>query len=125
MRNAWLTATVAAVFGLQMPLCAAACWDAPSPSATHAADASAPPCHGEPAAPGSLGEPSSHDGCGCQLSRELPLPAAGGSAPVLAIVPTWDPPHLGVDRRDRRAPVSSETDLPPPDVLLLKSTLLL
>ena len=123
-RHIWLMATVAALFGLQASLCALACLDDPQPESTTAHHAEEP-CHEHGSS--SPVDRSSHEDRGCEFGYEalVPSPPVSVSAPVLAFVPStprWQPTHSSV----RWAPpVPKDADLPPPDILLLKSTLLI
>jgi len=125
MKRSLLTTMVAALYVLPAPLCAAACIESPQPAAV--AGHAEPPCHEEAPSSAPPGAPGSHDDCGCQSPDETltsrtaertldPAKALGCVAAVrvmtlrLASLPSGIP-HQG--------------DLPPPDLLLLKSTLLL
>jgi hypothetical protein len=124
-RKLWCIASVAALFGLQAPLCAIAC--EPSAQSSQVAEAPAdPPCH-EPA-PSSAPSPapSSAEDC-CEVSYDAPLlpsPEGTPSPPALCFstqIVAWQP---SAPLRSVRA-TSSDADLPPPDRLLLKATLLI
>ena len=122
-RQLWRIAGVAALAGLQGPLCSLACLDVPMPQAAVAQQAEAP-CHGPAPGAGDAPPPSRED-CGCEV-------APGEILPLAAV--TWSPPpglaagpHAAPARPDPgpcwRPPVATATDLPPPDILLLKATL--
>ena len=125
-----LIATLAALFVLQAPLCVLACLSggAPDESAV-AAHHDSPPCH-EQAPTSEPAEPSdSHDDCGCGDSYEAVLATADQTFSNVQNSPVLPP-------TTHRAPVNAvfstttrvrlnEADLPPPDILLLKSTLLI
>ena len=129
-RRNWLIAILAALFVLQTPLCVMACL----PGAT--ADDSAatthhtvPPCH-EQAPPSAPAEPSdAHEDCGCGDSYTAVLASAGltfsNAESAATLLPTTlEVPRNAVFGRTTRAR-PGEVDLPPPDILLLKSTLLI
>ena len=87
------------------------------------------PCHEAPADQAPAEPASSHDDCGCGGdSYEALVQSADknlGQADSSAIVFRAPLPQVVQTTRAafRRAP--QETDLPPPDILLLKSTLLI
>jgi len=126
-RHIWLVATTVALFGLQAPLCALACITGAQQSAPQVAENAEQPCHGESPDPGSEQSPASREDCSCELSTMTLVPASGvaTSAPALALLPLYAfalPVH---SRVRMTAPVSGSADLPPPDIMLLKSTLLI
>ncbi len=128
-RHAWLIVAFAALFGLRAPLCAYACLESgPPQELATAAEPEHSPCHGGSTDTPTAPESSDHE-CDCdriQLivqqgdakkafeSYEIPMPplaVASLSLPDVSQAPTalWR-------RHDA---------LPPPDILLLHSTLLL
>ena len=130
-RHAWLIVAFAALFGLRAPICAWACLAADSPAPLAAAEhpaQSQSPCHGTPpAAPADV--PASDHQCECDsfqlvltkgdatkalhsLEVSAPPLAVLSSSVLLAVEPS---PRLW--KRDR--------SLPPPNILLLNSTLLI
>ena len=127
-RQTNLIAVLTALFVLMAPLCAVAC--SPSAEVAPASEmAGMPhgdaPCHGPEEAPE---RPQSHDDCGCDeagsavfVSPEKPL----SIGQLLAVLP--HAPFVGAHALHRSAAGDEllETDLPPPDILLLKSTWLL
>jgi hypothetical protein len=127
-RRVLLIATTAILFGLQAPLCALACIDSSADaSPASVADASEHPCHEESSDSPQPGAPS-HEDCGCELAYEAVLPGAqdtGSTTPTWALAPPSM--HSRVADIPRYVPllVTKLTDLPPPDFLLLKSTLLI
>jgi len=124
-----LIATLAALFVLQAPLCVLACLSGAVPAESSTATPGDSPCHEQAPSSNPSDPADSHDDCGCEDSYTAVLAGADRtfwniqSAPVL-------PPHsleapLGA-LASRTKPVQPiETDLPPPDILLLKSTLLI
>lgn len=125
LRGHRLTATVAALFVLQAPLCALACLPESGTAIMAESAGGAPPCH-EPAEAPEKSEP--HDDCGCADSSAalLPLSAKEAAAAHFVVAPSMAAlalPHRVI----RRTPhtLLTETDLPPPDILLRKSTLLI
>ena len=130
-RPIWLIATVLALFGLQVPLCALACTQGPAAESITAHQAE-PPCHGQSSQEQSNDSspseaPRSEGECGCELAYEAPLLGAdsisnyGGVAFLLPGAPGR---LLDSSVRGART-VPTSTDLPPPDILLLKSTFLI
>ena len=119
---------MAAFFGLSAPLCAAACLALadPATAATHEAE---PACHEAPAseptgAPAPV--PAGTAGSCCEFADQATAPMAEASwaasaAGVVAQTPSWQAPAV---RHAWSTPVSVVNDLPPPDILLLKSTLI-
>lgn len=123
-RHIWRVASVAALAGLQAPLCALACLEGQVAEAA-VAQRSEAPCHEPDRAPD--GAPTSDGGCGCETAREafLPLSEASWSVPTLVSAATRGV-RVPPDSPTRWRPAVPEaTDLPPPDILLLKSTLLI
>lgn len=127
-RQTSLIAALTAFFVLHAPLCALACLPsleaAPASAMAHMPDGDAP-CHGAPETPEPTG---SHDDCACDeagsavfLNAEKPLSIDVVVAPLsnVSSIARHDHPRLS----SGDAPL--ETDLPPPDILLLKSTWLL
>lgn len=126
-RRIWLAGIAAAVFVLQGPLCAFACVENPEVE-SGVADHQQHPCHEEAPSSSPADAPRSHEGCGCELVTAVPLPnlELSQSAPALAFVPPSTSSEgfaRVVVQWARSAP--ERTDLPPPDILLLKSTLLI
>jgi len=125
-RHNWLIAMVTALFVLQAPLCALACSES---AADPTVDVS---CHEEGTRSSPAGESNSHADCGCDVS-------AKGSDNVLiseqiesqTIAPvgfnvvsaTRSSAIISNRRHDQRLAVLA--DLPPPNILLRKSVLLL
>ena len=131
----WLA--LALLVGLQAPLCALACTlespdrDVAGPAASHArmaaeSDAGEHPCHApaEPVEP----EPVDADDCTCRgdgpaLLAQSESPARTLTAPV--VVAEAIPLHLDPVPATFAPRASQVRRAPPPDLLLLKSTLLL
>ena len=127
-RHAWLVLSVAALFLVKAPLCTVACAEASSEPrvAQHAQNAhEAMPCHG--ASPAVPDEPSRADHeCDCDLVRvakpnNAPPTAASWAAPALVEFHFAQPSHQAVSWFF----ASRQHSIPPPDVLLLKSSLLI
>lgn len=121
-RQIWFIASVGALIGLQAPLCALACL------ATQPAPVSqdAPPCH-EPSPDSAPAEaPSSHADCGCEFASQA-LVSRAGEATFPPVQITARPRVWREARPELRGEpqVARTTDLPAPDILLLKSTLLI
>jgi hypothetical protein len=124
-RRIWLIATAAALFVAPAPICAIACLEAPGAQST-AASATEHPCHDAGGERAPSESPSAPEACGCGFAHEA-LVSATNVAPAtpLAIAP----PSALVDAlyasADWTRAVPRDTDLPPPDLLLLESILLL
>lgn len=126
-RRTWLIATVTALFVLQVPLCALACFDMAGTGPTATADQ---PCHeGNPdSSPAS--ESNSHDDCGCKLAPEALVSQLSESnttttSSVGIFLSAKQLTELTNSPRGYTPRVKQGTDLPPPDILLLKSTLII
>ncbi len=124
-----LIATLAALFVLQAPLCVVACLPGESPETSTAEARQASPCHETSPSSDSNQPADSHEECGCEDSLTVVLSSADQSFSNVqnaAVVPP-----KGLDARLIEVLSSaiqvqpSETDLPPPDILLSKSTLLI
>ena len=126
-RSIWRIATVAALFALQGPWCDLACLAGSGVSLATDHD-SEPSCHQEAPASPPAQAPAPHEGCGCELAGpEVPLPAsstAWGSL-SLAVMTTGGLASPTPLPRVRVSSVPVAGDLPPPDILLLKSSLLI
>ncbi len=126
LRHTRLLATLAAFAVFQAPLCALACLDGSGSSAAESTEArEVPPCHEapEPAEPA-----ESHDDSCCSDAFAAALKQSEKSAAGVALAtPPREHPLPPAPRAVERqvAVVPLETDLPPPDILLLKSTLLI
>lgn len=124
-RNNWLIAIFTALFVLQAPICAMACLDqvAPSPDATAASDHGG--CHDEVPDPSSSDVPSSHDECGCASAETVVVSQSNDVAAsllqfVVSIAIRFD---IVESHAPRSHSILAAADLPPPDILLRKSTL--
>lgn len=132
-RRNWLIAAVAAVFVLQAPLCVFACipTDAPNADTAMADGDHMPACHEQaPASSESPSQPAnSHDDCGCETSYSAVLASPDQTFSTAQNVVAFSPRALDTSLIRLITRVStawqSETDLPPPDILLLKSTLII
>ncbi len=119
-RHVWLVLGLAALFGLRAPLCEVACLVTAAPPA-----AEQPACHGStPEAPE---RPTSrHHACACDEMRAFFTKAEGekpaGALDVVRVTLATTPVGCPVPPTPH-APC--QHDLPPPDPLLLHSTLLL
>jgi len=121
-------ALLAALFGVQAPVCTLFC--AEGSGAAHAAEPETPPpCHGA-RAPADPADPAdSHTDCeGCDEGVQavvLSEAQVAAPSPVVALVSL----PLGFESAfNRRRPTPSPktpSQLPPPDIILLKSSLLL
>jgi len=125
-RRIWLIATMAALFGLQAPLCAFACVEL-SAIERDVAEA-AMPCHKQSSEARSPGDTGSKEDCSScdQATYEALASAPELNVPALQLAVAATPTRAEpVDASPRVAELAAvSTDLPPPDILLLKSTLL-
>lgn len=130
-RRVLLLGTVAALLGLQAPLCIVACLDSPN-RVIAATPADVPPCHassGETPRPAGSPEPAapdSHVDCDCETSYVALAELQGDPKTGDALAYT----ALRVAERALDSPVlpaifPREADLPPPDILLLTTTLII
>ena len=135
-RRNWLIATLAALFVLQAPLCVLACLTnaAQDESTAETLHASPPPCHEQAPhtqtpTPAPNKPADTHNDCGCEDSFTAVLASADKTfanvqtSQVIATKALADP-FCAVLRSTIDVRLS-EADLPPPDILLLKSTLLI
>ena len=132
--HVWLALACAALFGLRAPLCLAACIDAAAASEAVAESAAPPPCHGgmaddTPSSPDPDRAPA-HE-CGCDEFKWVVAShgTTEASKPGGTLVLEPPPVHLAsftfLAPRSSVPRVPAPQDLPPPDVLLLKTTLLI
>lgn len=130
-RRIRLIATLTAFFVLQAPLCALACFDqvdVTGDSADALPNPASPPCHAEhsPDSP-APGEPNSPLDCGCDFAAQVVINHASDLGlthdPVFAVSSRCQKSDCA--DADSKLFVAYCGDLPPPDILLLKSTLLL
>ena len=126
-QRSWLITTVAAaLFGLLVPPCALACLESfqEGPSFAQLPES---PCHEEnsDSMPSEL--PGSQEDCGCEIANEDLLPGfvASLSGGTLVVISS-SAPRQSLEAGMRWAlTLPEDTDLPSPDILLLKSTLLI
>jgi len=122
--RALLVATFAALFGLGAPLCAFACGASATVAASAAPAEESAPCHGS--APTSPAERES--GCDCDGLRVIVTKSearAATAAPLAISVPVAPPAYALHPQRSHARVWKKPQRLPPRDLLLLKSTLLL
>lgn len=116
-------AVLAVLLGLQAPLCALACLEQNGQQDSAQTGAV---CHG-PVADPETSESSSHETCGCDFAYQALVPAS--DAAISAVVVHFVALDIPLQTRDasmRRAAVAlNAMSLPPPDILLLKATLLI
>ena len=130
-RRAVLVLSFAALFGLTGPLCVFACIEGSSGEPVAASpqhSGEAPPCHGS--APVSSPEaPAGDHECGCDDLRVVLTKAESSKATGSLAVVVQAPLQFSFPVRPAvPAPArhwKRQAGLPPPDVLLLKSTLLI
>ena len=121
-------ATAAALLTLQAPLCALACLDTTETASATASNGGMPPCHDEGSDRAPADSPRSHEDCGCELASEALVVDSNAYSTVAATAsivapsvfsPVVSPPIRWVPS------IPNNTDLPPPDILLRKSTLII
>lgn len=124
-RHIWLIAIVAALFVLQAPLCALACNES---AETDSPTTSEPPCHENPSDSSPIGESNAHEDCACAFAPETvvsqPIDFAQ-TMPVVIFVSRAVRLELIDSSRGQDPMDARDADLPPPDILLLKSTLII
>ena len=123
-RRIWLIATLAALFGLGAPFCALACLQSPAADSVVAGGAMHP-CHENDPDPSPPEAPGSDSDC-CEFAYDAIFFDAGTPSSITTPFAThrtasWQP----VSSVLLAQAVSVATSLPPPDILLLKSTLLI
>jgi hypothetical protein len=124
-RHIWLITAVAALFLMLVPFCALACFETADTDSSAVTESS---CHEESSDSSPAGESNSHEDCGCDFAIQALL-----SQPIDSSTTT--PVDLVVSQNQRLEPTDSsrsqapqvrhDADLPPPDILLLKSTLII
>jgi hypothetical protein len=123
-------ATLAALFVLQTPLCVFACLPNAAPDEISAEAHHGSSCHEEAPSPRPPSEPrDAHGDCGCSDAYTAVLASADQAVSNVQSSPDLPPTTLEVPlnaifSRTTRVRLC-EGDLPPPDILLLKSTLLI
>jgi hypothetical protein len=125
-RPSWFIAIMAALFVLQAPLCALACFENADADPSTVTERS---CHDEPSDSSPSGESNSHADCGCNfVSQALvsqPTVFNPTPPPVDLVVSSALRSELIYSSGGREPHIAQEADLPPPDILLLKSTLII
>lgn len=125
-RGTRITAALAALFVLHVPFCALACLDEAPEASPAAIEHGGHPCHETAPDPSPADAPPSHADCDCERTATALTSQPVQVATILAhgfSAPT-PVPYARPSRVHRTAAVR-HTDLPPPDILLRKSTLLL
>jgi hypothetical protein len=124
-RHVKLITLVTALFVAQVPFCALACFQ-PSEVSSSAAQESS--CHEKSSNSSPAGESNSHDDCGCDFAIQalLSQPIDSNTTTPVDFLVSGRQQLAPTDSSSSRAPqVRQDTDLPPPDILLLKSTLII
>ena len=125
-RTSWLVAIAAAFFVLQAPLCALACFEALGTDSSEVAERS---CHDEGSDSSPASNSNSHDDCGCNFdSQPLVSQPTDSNTTTSSIEIAGSPPSRSErihTSRVRESETAQYADLPPPDILLLKSTLII
>ena len=125
-RQLWLIVTVAALLGAEAPLCILACVE-DNPTADIAAHQTEAPCHGSASNSPPSGSPDAREDCACKFEYEALVasssdPTAESSGAGMAFIPqSVLPDRIGSVLRG----VAIGYDLPRPDILLMKSTLII
>lgn len=124
-RHLRLTAIVTALYVLQSPVCALACLQAVDASAIQTAGTAGHGCH-EEAPPAPSEAPSANEDC-CDSPDEVVTSQSGSLlAPTFHAVVSGTSSYAPIVAHDpRELSKLREIDLPPPDILLLKSTLII
>ncbi|MAG33754.1 MAG: hypothetical protein CL908_22980 [Deltaproteobacteria bacterium] len=128
-RRIWLIATVAALLTLQAPLCGLACLESSESGPMAASEAMDSPCHESAPSRGPSEPARSHDDCSCEDSYAALVPGLETPSSSIQSPQTFAPSRFSETVRRCAVAVpqicSGATNLPPPDILLLKSTLLI
>ena len=136
-RWVWITASLAALFGLQGSLCAVACLAGPPSEALSHPPVAEMPCHGvagsqapgpapDPASDPAKSGPGPDPSCGCEASiAALTEDGAAIATNLTAGIPSprVSPVRVSQQLASEVHPNTAER-LPPPDILLLNSTLI-
>ncbi|HEB88297.1 MAG TPA: hypothetical protein ENI85_01895 [Deltaproteobacteria bacterium] len=127
-RNGWQIVVMMALFAIHTPICGLACFESPSVGPTSITEHA---CHEKTSHSSSherSGSSNPEDGCGCQLTLHGFVPQSADTNASSSIDHAIDAGNR-VDRvqleRGTGLQVAVISDLPPPDVLLLKSTLII
>ncbi len=130
--HSWTISAFAVLFALQAPVCAVACLSAANDSSPRVAAPQQPvdsaPCHGSET-DSQPGDPPAYpnDGdCNCETLEQAVWAKAETAAPPLLSVPVQVAHASGCSLQPHRLVLTlpGEQQLPPRDLLLLKSTLL-
>lgn len=123
-RHIWLIATVTALFVLQAPLCAFACTESAEAQMSTPTDR---PCHGENSDSSPAGESNTHEDCACAFAPETLVSQPIDSNTTMVGIFVYPALRLEMmDGGNGQEPLAARNgDLPPPDILLLKSTLII
>lgn len=120
----WLIATVAALFGLQVPICALACLQSPAADAA-SVDQALPPCHEHSSDSVPSEVPNSETSC-CEFAYDAIIIDAGTSLNIVSLDVTPLAAHwLTATRASFVRAVTASANLPPPDILLLNAILII
>jgi len=124
-RHLRLTAILTALYVLQSPVCVLACLQQAEAAGIETAGMAGHGCH-EEAPPSSSEAPSSHEDC-CESSEEAVTSQTGSLLALSFHAVVSETPGYGpiVSREPRALSIIRAIDLPPPDILLLKSTLII
>ena len=124
-RHIWLITAVTALFLMLVPFCALACFETADTNPSAATESS---CHEKSSDSSPAGESNSHEDCGCDFAIQALLSQPTDSnttTPVDLVVSRnqqLEPTHSS---RSQAPQVRHDADLPPPNILLLKSTLII
>lgn len=130
-RHAWIVVSLAALFGLRAPLCVYTCTQIASQAERVAADPATsepPPCHAAGTNPAPRPPSGGHE-CDCDRTQ-LVVTKSGiegslGSPELPGLAVAAPETCMRADRTAPRRIATRIESLPPSDILLLKSTLLI
>ncbi len=110
---------------LQAPICAFACFESGKTDPSAIADYS---CHEESSDSSPAGESNSHKDCGCSFESQALVSQPSDSntmTPIEIVVSPAQRSEPTSSGRGQEPRVAQNADLPPPKILLLKSTLII
>jgi len=117
---------MAALFVVQAPLCALACFENAEADSSTGTERS---CHDEQSDSSPSGESNSHADCGCNFVTQAlvsqPTNYNSTSSSIEIVASPAQRSELTFSSRVPESQIAQNADLPPPDILLLKSTLII
>ena len=124
-RHIWLIAAATALFLMLVPFCALACFETADPISSAVTESS---CHENSSDSSPAGESNSHEDCACDFAIQALLSQpidSNTTAPIDLVVSRNQQLEPTDSSRSEPPQVRQNADLPPPDILLLKSTLII